>query len=56
MHILFSIGMQMMVSMFGCPPQHAFLSTALCQERKNELKDPACRVSSMREIPYDIQR
>jgi len=41
----------MMMSMFRCPPQHAFLRGALREERKNELKYPARGIGSMREVP-----
>jgi hypothetical protein len=51
MRVLFGIRMQMMVSMFRGPPEHAFLRGALREECKDELKYPACRVGSMREVP-----
>jgi hypothetical protein len=43
--------MQMMMSMFRGPPQYAFLSGALREEGESELKYPACRIGSMREVP-----
>jgi hypothetical protein len=51
MHISVSVGMQMMVSVFGRPPQNALLGAALSERRKDELKQPAGRVGSMREVP-----
>jgi hypothetical protein len=33
--------MQMVMSMFRSPPKDAFLSAALREERKDELKNPA---------------
>jgi hypothetical protein len=42
MYIQIRIGMQMVMSMFRGPPQDAFLSAALREERKDELKYPAC--------------
>src|SRR5579872_5390046 len=40
----------MVVTMFGRPPQHAFLRGALRQDRENELERSARRISAVREI------
>jgi len=37
MHVLLSIGVQMVMPMLGSPPQDAFLGTCLRQERQQEL-------------------
>lgn len=41
MDILFGIRMKMVVSVFGSPPQNAFLRATLRDECKCELKQPA---------------
>src|SRR3954462_3256645 len=50
MHVVFGIGMQMMMSMLGRPPQNAFLRGALRKPGQDELKYPAGRKSPMGEI------
>src|SRR5689334_5462606 len=44
------IRMQMVMPMLRGPPQHAFLSRALCEECEHELECPAGRVGTVREI------
>src|ERR1700692_3944118 len=51
MHVLFGIGMQMLVRVFCRPPQDALLGGTLSEHCKNELKRPAGRVGSVREVP-----
>ena len=50
MHISTCIGMQMVVTVLCRPPQNALLSAALGENGKDELKYPAGRVGSMREV------
>ncbi|MGY4327142.1 hypothetical protein ACVWWG_001559 [Bradyrhizobium sp. LB7.2] len=50
MHVVFGVGMEMMVSMLGRPPQNAFLRGALGEPGQDELKHPAGRKSPMGEI------
>ena len=50
MRILLGIRVQMMMPVFCSPPQHAFLAAALRDERKDELKYPACRIGPVREV------
>jgi hypothetical protein len=51
MHISLGIRMQMVMPMFRGPPEDAFLCAALGEEREEELKYPASRVGSVREVP-----
>src|SRR6266700_133508 len=51
MHVSLGIRMQMVMPMFGSPPQNALLSAALGEEGKDELKQPARRVGPVREVP-----
>ena len=50
MHVVFGVRMQMVVPMFGGPPQHALLGGALREKREDELKHPAGRIGAVREI------
>ena len=50
MHISPCIRVQMMVTVLCRPPQNAFLCAALGENRNDELKHPARRVGSMREV------
>ena len=51
MHVLQAIGVQVVMTMLGGPPQNAFLRARLGQKREDELKRPAGRIGAMREIP-----
>ena len=51
MHVLLGIGMQMVMPVLGRPPQNTLLGATLSEEGEEELKDPAGRVGSMREVP-----
>src|SRR6476469_2787736 len=50
MHVVFGIGMQMMMSMLGRPPQNAFLRGALRKPGQDELKHSTGSKSPMGEI------
>ena len=49
-HVVFGVGMQMMVAMLGRPPQHALLQRALARDGKDELEDAAGRIGAMGEV------
>jgi hypothetical protein len=42
--------MQVVMPVLGCPPENAFLSAALGQEREDELEYPAGGIGAVRKV------
>ena len=50
MHIIFSVGMTMMSSVVGCPPQWSALSRTAGYERTDKLHNSGCLEGPVRKI------